>query len=559
MAPLDDLDDAPLDSRPSLDPLIGAELGGRYVIGRRIARGGMGAIYEGTHLELGRKVAVKVLSSAYAGDAEAVRRFQREARASSRLDHPNIVAVLDIGRLESGEPYLVMELLEGEDLSRRIAREAPLPARVAVELLEPIARALDAVHAEGLLHRDIKPGNVFLAHRGGEITPKLLDFGLAALREAPEHDRLTREGIVVGTPHYVSPEAAEGKPLDARADVYSLAVVAYELVSGVLPFDGDRPMSLLYAKVRRPAPTLGERTERRFDPVLEQVLARSLSRTPSRRPESAGELVRLLREAAEQIPDDATSVDLPRTAERAAAMAGTEVLDRSERSERFTFSLPLRGPSERWYFAGACALLLAALAGGAAWLTDEGGAEAARSPDPREVTSGPVVADVDLGPATAVDPATIAAEIPAGVEAPPPAEPPAPAPAGPAPRRRRPRPRDEAAPVADAPAPSTAAEPGAPPPATEERDLGAADALARRAGAALLRGQYPRARTLYRQATYADSAHPPAWRGLGLANERMGLAPEAVEAYRRYLRLAPSAPDADRVRARVARLAEVAR
>src|SRR5690606_14739903 len=135
---------------------------------------------------------------------EAVKRFQREARAASRIDHPNIVAILDLGRLDTGEPYLVMELLEGEDLADLIAREGPMrPARV-VELLAPIANALDAVHREGLLHRDIKPANIFLAKKpDGTAVPKLLDFGLAALRDGPDADRLTREGIVVGTPHYV--------------------------------------------------------------------------------------------------------------------------------------------------------------------------------------------------------------------------------------------------------------------------------------------------------------------------------------------------------------------
>ncbi|MCZ7683814.1 MAG: serine/threonine protein kinase [Sandaracinaceae bacterium] len=183
------------DDMPSVDPLIGAEIGGRYVVHELLARGGMGAVYQGVHLELGRAVAVKVLSSAYAREEEAVKRFQREARTAGRIDHPNIVAILDLGRLGSGEPYLVRELLEGVDLADCIAREAPMRPDRVVELLRPVANALDMVHAEGLLHRDIKPANIFLAARpDGSVTPKLLDFGLAALRDGTDADRLTREG-----------------------------------------------------------------------------------------------------------------------------------------------------------------------------------------------------------------------------------------------------------------------------------------------------------------------------------------------------------------------------
>ncbi|HJL15357.1 MAG TPA: serine/threonine-protein kinase, partial [Sandaracinaceae bacterium LLY-WYZ-13_1] len=298
--------------------LVGRELDGRYRVTGRIAHGGMGDIYEARHLALGRAVAVKVLAPAYARDEEALQRFAREAEATARLHHPNIVGILDVGRLDDGSPYLVMERLEGEDLADRIEREAPLPPRRVAELLAPVARALDAVHAQGLLHRDIKPENVFLARDAeGTVTPKLLDFGLAALREAPGRERLTRADVVVGTPHYVSPEAAQGDPLDERGDVYALGVIAYELLCGVLPFEGERPMALLVRKVRRPAPSLARRTGRRFDARLEALLARCLSRTPARRPASCGAFVRALAEIAASLPPDAaTCVDLPHTEPR---------------------------------------------------------------------------------------------------------------------------------------------------------------------------------------------------------------------------------------------------
>ena len=278
--------------------LIETEIGGRYRIEGRLATGGMGAIYHGEHIELGRKVAVKVLSEQCALNEQAVKRFHSEARASSVIDHPNVVDILDLGRLESGEPYLVMELLEGEDLADVIAREAPMSLTRVVELLDPIAHALDAVHREGVLHRDIKPANIFVTTApDGSQHPKLLDFGLATLRESPSDDELTREGIVVGTPHYLSPEAAEGEAVDERADVYSLGVVAFEMLTGLRPIEGDEAASLLYAKVRAPAPTLSERSGARFGDALEQVVGRTLSRRPGNRPSSSCALIEELRAA----------------------------------------------------------------------------------------------------------------------------------------------------------------------------------------------------------------------------------------------------------------------
>ncbi len=316
-----------------IDPRIGLEIADRYVIHERIARGGMGAIYRGVHLELGRTVAIKVLNDVYARDREAVCRFEREARCASRIDHPNIVAILDLGRLESGEPYLVMEALEGEDLADRIEREAPLSPERVLSILKPIASALDAVHREGLLHRDVKPANIFLAARGdGSIVPKLLDFGLAALRDPPAKDRLTREGVVVGTPHYLSPEGAQGERVDERADVYSLGLVAFEMLTGVLPIDG-RATSLLYEKVRRPAPTLSERTGTQFAPPIEELIARTLSRTREKRPASAGAFVAELEEIVGALTADTTRLDLPPAAgdEPAAPPGRSEAPQRTRR------------------------------------------------------------------------------------------------------------------------------------------------------------------------------------------------------------------------------------
>jgi serine/threonine protein kinase len=556
-------EDHPLPS--SGDPLIGTAIGGRYVVHKRIARGGMGSVYQGVHVELGRTVAIKVLSQTYANDDEAVRRFQREARAASKIDHPNIVQILDLGRLDSGEPYLVMELLEGEDLADHIGNQGAMSPTEALEILKPVASALDAVHRDGLLHRDIKPANIFLAKRpDGEIVPKLLDFGLAALRETPEHDRLTREGIVVGTPHYVSPEAAEGENVDERTDVYSLGLVTFEMLTGVLPIDSQRPMSLLYAKVRRPAPTMSQRTGRSFAPALEQLIARTLSRTPSKRPAKAGELVSLLEAVIKDLPKDGSAGEIPReeTAEQRLVKPEPKVSKPAKPEPRVTprvrHSEPLEIPTERRMRLILMGAIVFALILGA-WSIWYAVSSSSRTPE-REPSvrrddpppePAPVAAEPDLPIVEAPEPAPIEP-----IEPTEPIEPPLAAVEPPplAPIARRPRPPAEQAP---APSPEVAP-PRQEPVAALETDANRAASLTREAGTALISGQLPRARQLYRQATYADNGHAPAWRGLGVASERMGLAPEAASAYRQYLRLAPTAGDAAEVRRRLARLEDQA-
>ncbi|MEQ8458908.1 MAG: tetratricopeptide repeat protein [Sandaracinaceae bacterium] len=544
-----------MEREEGVDPLVGAEIAGRYRVDRRVASGGMGDVYEGEHIELGRRVAIKVLSPSYSRNEEAVARFLREARSASRIDHPAIVDIIDLGRLDSGEPYLVMELLDGEDLADVIAREAPVTAARVVELLGPVAQALDAVHEQGILHRDIKPANIFLSARSdGSVKPKLLDFGLAALREAPDEEKLTRDGIVVGTPHYVSPEAAEGEPVDQRTDVYSLGLVAFELMAGTLPFDGEKPMSLLYAKVRRPAPTLSAKTGRNFDPDVERLIGRTLSRTPSKRPETCGELLRELQRIAESLPADSTLVDLPDASAKEAADSKEAGVPERERP-MVPSEIDIPGHGMPWRTIGIAAALLLLLGVGIAWRM--GGDETA--PTARAEASGeeaeptlPIL-ETDIASAPPTPPPT-AAEEPEAQEAaasPDEAEPAA----EPTPRRPRVTARAPQEAAAEEPAAPATTTPG---PAAEspqaESDPERAAALAREGGTAILRGQFPRARQLYRQATYADPGHAGAWRGLGLASERMGLAPEAANAYQRYLRLAPSASDAAQVRERLARL-----
>lgn len=507
--------------RMELDPLIGHELDGRWLVLEAIARGGMGTVYRGAHMELGRAAAIKVLSPTYAKSEEAVMRFLREARTTSRIDHPNIVPILDLGRLHGGAPYLVMELLEGEDLADLIAREAPVSASRVVDLLGPIARALDAVHGAGLLHRDVKPANIFLARRSdGAMSPTLIDFGLAALREAEDDGKLTRDGIVVGTPHYVSPEAAEGDPVDPRSDLYSLALVAFEMLTGLLPIDGAEAGSLLVQKVRKPAPTLSERTGVSYPPALEQIVARALSRTPDKRPSSAGAFIDALAEVAKE-KEEASPPPPAQVEPLAPTPNGT-----FRPSEPAPTRRPLLG-----LWLGL--LVVAGVTGLLMW-------------SPWSTRDGMVARPLSRGAQPVREP-EVPAPTPALAAAAPEVSPEASA----APERVDERTRTRRA-ARDRPAPA----PATPSPPAPVRDTERAAALAREGGAALIRGRFARARELFRAATQVDETHAAAWRGLGLASERMGLGPEAARAYRRYLALAAHAEDADRVRERLARLSE---
>ncbi|MCC7535393.1 MAG: serine/threonine protein kinase, partial [Deltaproteobacteria bacterium] len=258
---------------------------GPYEVVRVLGAGGMGTVYEGRHRSLGKRVAIKTLHAPLATDATVVARFVNEARAASRLSHPNVADVYDVG-VESGQPYLVIELLRGETLRDLLDREQRMSPARALAVILPIAGALDAAHRDGVVHRDVKPENVFLARpRVGPPVPKLLDFGIAKLRQ--EGDSLTGNSDVFGTPYYMSPEQTRGaKHVDARSDQYSLAAVLYECVTGARPFDAEHVVALICRIQVEPlvaprvlVPSLPE--------GLDAVLVRAMSREPEARFPSA--------------------------------------------------------------------------------------------------------------------------------------------------------------------------------------------------------------------------------------------------------------------------------
>ena len=238
---------------------IGTVLDGRYRIDAVLGTGGMGRVYRGEHTGIGRAVAIKVLHADLNRNREAAQRFQREAIASGRLDHPNIVGVSDFGVLDDGACFLVMEALEGESLGARLEREKRIPWREALAILRGVLAGLHHAHERGVVHRDIKPDNIFLARKNDELVVKILDFGIAKLYAGTADDPAsTRAGLTVGTPAYLSPEQAVGGEIKPASDIYSASIVLFEMLVGRAPFEDTDPLAMLGAHVGRPPPALHE-------------------------------------------------------------------------------------------------------------------------------------------------------------------------------------------------------------------------------------------------------------------------------------------------------------
>jgi serine/threonine-protein kinase len=270
------------------DPLIGRTLANTYLIQQRIGGGGMGEVYRAIHTKLESPVALKIVKRELLAHSAMVHRFQREARAASRLRHPNVVAVTDFGHSE-GTLFMVMEYVTGKSLARVIADEAPLPERRVVHIGAQILSALADAHEHQILHRDLKPENVMIeARRDAVDSVKVLDFGIAKiLSEGESASTLTQAGLVCGTPGYMSPEQLRGGELDARSDLFSVGVVLYEMLTHKLPFDVPTPMEMLHKHLSEAVPPPSERAGRRLSPGLEELVMRALSAAQVDRPDSA--------------------------------------------------------------------------------------------------------------------------------------------------------------------------------------------------------------------------------------------------------------------------------
>lgn len=276
------------------DSLIGSVLAGKYRIDERLNAGGMGTVYRGTHVLMEKTVAIKVLRPSLAADEKIVARFSREARAASRISHPNALSVTDFGEDENGIVFLVMEYLSGRTLKKVIQDEGPLPLSRVVDITRQIADALHAAHEQGVVHRDLKSDNIMLLDTMTGDHAKVLDFGIAKINEkegSRDSGSLTAPNLVIGTPQYMSPEqCSQDSEIDARSDIYSLGVILYEMLVGHVPFTAESPTMVMMKHLQEPVPSvLEERSD--LPASVGRVIARAMAKLPANRYQNVAELV----------------------------------------------------------------------------------------------------------------------------------------------------------------------------------------------------------------------------------------------------------------------------
>jgi eukaryotic-like serine/threonine-protein kinase len=297
-------DDAPAAATPvpaqplPVDALVGTVLADRYEIIRRIGEGGMGAVYEARHTVIGKRVAVKVLLEKFLEKPDLVARLLQEARLASSIGHENIVDVTDFGTTADGRAFVVMEFLDGESLAQLVIRDAPLPVERSLGITRQVASALGAAHAKGIVHRDVKPENVYLVRRGDADFVKVVDFGVSkavhASDESPEWQRLTRTGMVLGTPLYMSPEQARGgEDVDSRADIWAVGVMLYECLTGEVPFRAPNYLGVISQVLTQEATSpVRLRPELGIPPGVETVVMRALEKDRDQRYQLMADLER---------------------------------------------------------------------------------------------------------------------------------------------------------------------------------------------------------------------------------------------------------------------------
>jgi serine/threonine-protein kinase len=415
----------------------GDVISGKYVLQRPLAKGGMGAVWVAQNTLTERKVAIKFMLPELATTPDTVQRFFREAKASARIDHPCIVDVLDLGTLEDGAPFLVMEMLEGRSLEQIVEQQPLTPIQIAALMLD-VTHALAAAHSAGIVHRDLKPANIYVARKGESIVPKILDFGISKITSTIGGDvRMTRTGAVLGSPAYMSPEQARGRnDIDGRADIWAVGVILYEAVSGKLPFTGENYNQVMMAITLDPPTPLAQAAPS-VDAEFVAIVDACLKKERDERPPTMDSLAALLdgyvapraaygippidigdggsqrhpsgKLGAYAIPRAATSRPLaatPRAVDPAQVTMGavTGIDHGPKRARRNAFVAGIVG-----------AVVLAAGAGGAYVALHKGPPTrpAASSPDPKpSVTATAVPSSAPSVSATTPEPASASATVP---------------------------------------------------------------------------------------------------------------------------------------------------
>jgi serine/threonine-protein kinase len=398
----------------AVDPFIGRELDGRYMILEKLGNGGMGMVYRASQLSVGRDCAIKVISPSHVTNETAIKRFLREAKLASRLSHPNAVAVLDFGQTSDGVFYLAMELVEGRTLEQVFKDENVFEPHRLVRIGSQVCDALEGAHALQIVHRDLKPSNIMLLSRGRDLV-KVLDFGLAKSL-APDQSEMTATDDLIGTPAFIPPELALGQPYDGRADLYSLGCVLYQLGSGSLPFRSSSKQELVQMHGILKAPPMTGAPA-----ALAQVIDRMLQREPAARYQSASECREAL-EAAVEGRLYTPPTGLPQLASGVVGALMSAEIRKVVTGPTMTDSLPVpRSPALRrpaWVIAAIVAGLLV-VGGGVFALTRHDTPDTVSSTSPAAVIAPPT----PVAPAAAVvtPPPAAVTSLPV---TPPPPEPP---------------------------------------------------------------------------------------------------------------------------------------
>ena len=373
--------------------LVGQVVADRYHVVKKLGEGGMGQVYLAEHVKMGRRSAIKVMNPSMVHDPDAVARFNREASNASRITHPNVCAIYDFGETPDGLIYLAMEFIEGEPLTDLLERDGALPVARATTIFQQTADALQAAHDLGIVHRDLKPDNIMLTKgRGGADMVKVVDFGIAKAVGGDEAgQKVTKTGLVVGTPEFMSPEQLSGDKLDGRSDLYSLALVYYRMLTGKLPFEATTVQETMIKRLTdEPTKLADARPDLSFPAGLQAVLDTALARTPAERYQTVAKFAADVGNVTGK--GGSATAAMPRT--RADTEGKTQLIDSSARAAPTTripatgAPVPDAAPKKRsLVFAGLAVVVV--LAGGGAWVALNGGSKASPPlpPPPADSTS----------------------------------------------------------------------------------------------------------------------------------------------------------------------------